>query len=198
MSRIKICFAGIALLSFVLAFFIPQSSAQSSSDNNEFEFVGRIMKLPSTTGFVGDWTVGLRTVHVTSATQIDQEDGAVAVGALVEVEGTLRSDGSVDANEIEVEQAASPCLEFTGTIQNLPNTAGFIGDWTVSGQVVHVTSATVIDTEEGIIAVGKLVKVQGCRRSDGSIDASRIEIEDEEEAHLDCLEFSGVIEALPA
>jgi hypothetical protein len=153
------------------------------------------MSLPNTTGFVGDWTVGSRKVHVTTATRIDQEDGAVAVGALVEVKGTLRADGSVDATRIEVEQAAAQCFEFRGIIQSLPNTAGFIGDWMVGGTIVHVTSATRINTEEGAVAVGKLVEIEGCRRVDGTIDAGRIEVEEAERP--DCLEFEGVIESLP-
>jgi len=68
------------------------------------------MNLPNTAGFIGDWTVGSRTVHVMSTTAIDQEDGKLEVGALVEVKGTLRSDGSVDARRIEVEQGAVRCL----------------------------------------------------------------------------------------
>jgi len=154
------------------------------------------MSLPSTPGFVGDWVVGSRTVHVASTTRIDQEDGLVAVGALVEIRSTLRSDGSVDATGIEVEQPAAQCFEFTAVIQALPGTAGFIGDWTVGGLIVHVTPSTKIDTEEGAVAVGKLVEVEGCRRTDGSIDASKIEVKENE--HLDCIEFDGVIESLPA
>jgi len=154
------------------------------------------MSLPSTPGFVGDWVVGSRTVHVASTTRIDQEDGVVAVGALVEIRSTLRSDGSVDATGIEVEQPAAQCFEFTAVIQALPGTAGFIGDWTVGGLIVHVTPSTTIDTEEGAVAAGKLVEVEGCRRTDGSIDASKIEVKENE--HLDCIEFDGVIESLPA
>jgi len=154
------------------------------------------MSLPSTPGFVGDWVVGSRTVHVASTTRIDQEDGVVAVGALVEIRSTLRSDGSVDATGIEVEQPAAQCFEFTAVIQALPGTAGFIGDWTVGGLIVHVTPSTKIDTEEGAVAVGKLVEVEGCRRTDGSIDASKIDVKENE--HLDCIEFDGVIESLPA
>jgi len=166
--------------------------------SNQFEFVGHISSLPGTPGFVGDWVVGTRTVHVTSATIIDQEDGAAAVGAIVEVKGTLRGDGSVDATRIEVEQGATPCLEFEGTIQGLPNTPGFIGDWIVGGRTIHVTSATKIDTEDGIIAVGSEVEIEGCQRNDGSIDAQEIQVqENENEDRPNCLEFDGVIEMLP-
>ncbi len=195
MSHLRVCLVSLAVLC-LLGGLTFGTASQSGTSSNGFEFVSRIMSLPNTSGFVGDWVVGSRTVHVTSATSLDQEDGAVAVGALVEVKGTLRSDGSVDATRIEVEQRAAQCFEFSAIIQALPNTAGFIGDWTVGGRIVHVTSATEINTEDGAIAVGKLVQVDGCARSDGSIDASKIEVEGNE--HLDCIEFDGVIESLPA
>src|SRR5258708_25545598 len=195
MSHLKVCVVSLAVLC-LLGSLTFHTASQSGTSSNGFEFVGRIMSLPNTSGFVGDWVVGSRTVHVTSATSMDEEDGAVAVGALVEVEGTLRSDGSVDATRIEVEQRAAQCFEFSAIIQALPNTAGFIGDWTVGGRTVHVTSATNINTEDGAVAVGKLVQVDGCARADGSIDASKVEVEENE--HLDCIEFDGVIESLPA
>ena len=195
MSHLRIFLVGLAVLC-LLGGSTFRTASQSGTSSNEFEFVGRIMSLPNTLGFVGDWVVGSRTVHVASTTRIDQEDGVVAVGALVEIRSTLRSDGSVDATGIEVEQPAAQCFEFTAVIQALPGTAGFIGDWTVGGLIVHVTPSTKIDTEEGAVAVGKLVEVEGCRRTDGSIDASKIEVKENE--HLDCIEFDGVIESLPA
>src|SRR5215831_14850598 len=194
MGSLRIFLFALTLLCF-LGTWTLHTQSQSETSSTEFEFVDRIVSLPGTSGFIGDWMVGSRAVHVTSATRIDQEDGTVAVGALVEVKGTLRSDGSVDATRIEVEQPATNCFEFTGVIQALPNTAGFIGDWTIGGRIVHVTSSTQINTEDGAVAVGKLVEVEGCRRTDGSIDAAKIEVEENE--RLDCIEFEGVIEHLP-
>ena len=196
MNRLRIFLVSLGLLCFLGSSINFKTGAQSNESANQFEFVGRVMNLPNTAGFIGDWTVGSRTVHVMSTTAIDQEDGKLEVGALVEVKGTLRSDGSVDATRIEVEQGAVRCFEFPGVIQSLPNTAGFIGDWTVGGSIVHVTSTTLINTEEGAVAVGKQVQVEGCRRADGSIDASRIEVEESDRPA--CLEFAGVIQNLPA
>ncbi len=195
MNRLGIFCLSLAVLCFLGTSINLKTGAQSSETANQIEFVGRVMNLPNTAGFIGDWTVGSRTVHVISTTAIDQEDGKVEVGALVEVKGTLRSDGSVDATRVEVEQGAAQCFEFDGVIQSLPNTAGFIGDWTIGGSIIHVTSATLIDTDDGAVAVGKHVEVEGCRRADGSIDASRIEVEEEDRPA--CLEFAGVIQALP-
>jgi len=163
---------------------------------DDFKFTGTVQSLPNTPGFIGDWMVGGKTVHVTAATRIEQEDGRVAVGAVVEVEGTPRADGSVDAAEIKVEEApeVEPEVEFTGTIQSLPNTPGFIGDWVVSGRTVHVTAATRIEREEGTVAVGATVEVQGTRRADGSVDATEIKVEEAEKAEVN---FKGTIMSLP-
>src|SRR5262245_51667783 len=64
-------------------------------DDDDFEFRGVIQALPNTPGFIGDWMVSGRTVHVSAATEIEHENGQVVVGATVEVEGALQTDGSV-------------------------------------------------------------------------------------------------------
>src|SRR5574341_2239319 len=69
-------------------------------DDGDFEFRGVIESLPSTAGFIGDWMVSGRKVTVTAATEIEKEDGQVVVGATVEVEGIVQTDGSVIAQEI--------------------------------------------------------------------------------------------------
>ena len=142
------------------------------------QFKGTIESFPA--GFVGDWRVGGRTIHVSSSTRIETNDGPVAVGAFVEIEGTMRADGSMDATKIEVKSnpaGGDGRDELKGTIQSLPNTRGFIGDWLVSGRTVHVTSATIINTEHGAVAVGATVEVNGTQQPDGSINATRIEVQ---------------------
>jgi hypothetical protein len=47
-----------------------------------------IQSFPS--GLIGNWLIGGRIVHVTTATRVEFEDGPVAVGAVAEVEGFLR------------------------------------------------------------------------------------------------------------
>jgi hypothetical protein len=122
------------------------------------------------------------------------EHGLVAVGALVEVEGRLRADGSVDASEIEVE--GQQRAEFEGIIQALP-AGGLLGDWIVSGRTVHVTGSTRIKTRGGLIpAVGMLVKVKGFPRPDSSIDATEIELERSSHGSSKT-KFQGMVQALP-
>lgn len=68
-----------------------------------------------------------RTVHVSQSTVVNQEHGAVAVGAYVEVQGNSRSDGSVDAVRIEVKRgmagsaSSNDSVSFYGTVGNLPS-----------------------------------------------------------------------------
>jgi hypothetical protein len=172
-------------------------------DREEFEFSGVIQSLPPS-GLIGDWVVGGRTVHVTSSTRIEMEDGLIAVGAFVEVEGRLLVDGSVDAREIETEEQEEDDdddddeFEFRGVIQSLPP-SGLIGDWVVGGRTVHVTSSTRIEMEDGLIAVGALVEVKGRLLVDGSVDARKIETEeqDDDDDDDDEFKFRGVIQSLP-
>jgi hypothetical protein len=165
-------------------------------DRGDFEFRGFVESLPSG-GLIGDWMVSGRTVHVTAATHIEQEKGPIAVNAFVEVKGTLRTDGTVDATKIEVEAApgAAEKIRFEGIIQGLPP-GGLLGDWTVSGRAVHVTAATRIQQEKGPVALGATIEVEGFLRTDGSVDATKIEVEAAPSAAVE-IEFHGIIEKLP-
>ncbi|MDX2032244.1 MAG: DUF5666 domain-containing protein [Blastocatellia bacterium] len=167
------------------------------------KFVGKIVTLPGTTNFIGDWKIGERTVHVTAATKIEARDGQVAVGALVEVEGTLRSDGSVDASEIEVKHNSNDTANYIrlfGTISALPATANLVGDWTVGGRTIHVFERTRIRTEHGRPVVGAYVEVEGNQRADNTIDAYNIEVERDAGAPagtIGFINFYGQIKGLP-
>ncbi|HKA23104.1 MAG TPA: DUF5666 domain-containing protein [Blastocatellia bacterium] len=194
-----------ALIGFILTFSVGSTALASDHDEDDFKITGVIESLPNTAGFIGDWRVSGRTIHVTSATRIEQEDGRVAVGVTVKVEGTLRSDNSVDAIEIEVKERAEGDDDdddgqptFKGTIEILPNAPGFIGDWRVGGRTIHVTAATKIETEFGPVAVGAFVEIKGTVRPDGSIDATKIETKSNVAGGDGRDEFKGMIESLPA
>ncbi len=75
---------------------------QAFAADQEHEFTGYVEAMPAD-GPLGDWKIGGRTVRVTDFTQIDEKDAPVALGARVEVEGTLLADGTVSATEIEGE-----------------------------------------------------------------------------------------------
>lgn len=174
----------------------------ASGGSDDESFYGTIQSLPAS-GFVGDWAVGGKTIHVTAATVIDQERGAAAVGAYVEVKGTTRGDGSIDASKIEVKTGApgggggTGSVQFNGVIESRP--AGSTGDWVIGGRTVHVASSTVVDEEHGPAKPGALVEVHGTGRSDGSVDATRIEVQSGTGGGVGGeSSFLGFVEARPA
>lgn len=199
-NLLKVAALGALILGFSLG------STALASGENETRFTGIIESLPNTAGFIGDWRVEGRTVHVTSATAIEREDGQVVVGASVKVEGRTRSDNSVDATEIEVKTGSgsgdgggddSGQPQFKGTIQSLPATGGFIGDWRVGGRTIHVSPATRIEAEYGPVAVGAFVEIKGAVQSDGSMDATKIEVKSNVRGDDGRDELKGAIESLP-
>jgi hypothetical protein len=133
-----------ALLTLMGA-LIPASSAFASA-KEDFNFYGTIQNLPNAPGWTGDWVVSGRTVHVTGATQIDQEHGAVALGGTAKVEGYQLPDEWVNAYSIEVRSSGGGGGgkegELYGPIQQLPKTPGYVGNWMVNGHTVHVSAAT--------------------------------------------------------
>lgn len=173
------------------------SLAQVEDDRAEGRLKGVIESLPSS-GLVGDWTAGGRTVHVSAATRIEQEEGQVAVGAFIEAKGAFRSDGSFDATKIEVKSRAEGEMHFKGTIESLPSTPGFTGDWRVGGRTVRVTSQTRIETEVGPVAVGAFVEVEGAMQMDSLFVASKIEVKSNIAGGDGRDELKGTIESLPS
>jgi len=74
----------------------------AEDSRGEIELEGVVQQLPSS-GLIGIWRVSERKVVVTETTVIKEDDGLVRVGAEVEVEGSLESDGSIKARTIETE-----------------------------------------------------------------------------------------------
>ena len=169
----------------------------------EVHFSGAIDSLPAGT-LLGVWKVAGRSVTVVSTTHLEQEHGGFAVGATVEVEGSSDASGAVTAFSIELRGggAATPVppvasTEIHGTIDALP-AGGLIGDWTVTGRKVTVTTATSLEAEHGTFAVGDPVEVKGTVQADGSLLATRIEAEDGNGGNAPALRFSGAVDALPS
>lgn len=137
------------------------------------EFKGIIATLPGSSDLTGDWVVSGRTVLVASTTMIDQSRGAVAVGAVVDVEGTLEPDGSVDATRIEVLEppGGKVFVAFIGPIVSLPASSDLTGDWVVGAVTVHVSSTTRLEPGHGAFAVGTSVLVNGLLNADGTVSA---------------------------
>ena len=192
--------AFVMLLVASAAVSVWRSSSVFASDDGEYEFYGTVSALPATSGFVGNWTVAGKTVRVTSATQVKQEYGAPAVGAYVKVKGTLQSDGSVNASEIETKSGGSGgggSTKYLGVIKALPNAAGLVGNWTVGGKTIRVTATTYLKQDNGPFVVGVHVEVEGAAQADGSINASKVETDDSSGSNS-ANEFKGTVESLPS
>jgi hypothetical protein len=159
---------------------ITASSIEATEDaeDDEFggmDFEGFVEVLPASTDFVGDWVVSGTTVHVTTDTELDQEAGAIAVGAAVEIEGLSEADGSITATQIEVKDAEDideDSTTLTGTATAIAG-ADRLGTWTVSSHDVRVRPATTI-VRERLLSRGANVRVFGTMRADGTIRASKV------------------------
>lgn len=84
----------------ILLFDTGQTSAATT-----LKLTGVIEQLPAT-GLIGTWKVAGRSFAVRSSTEINQEKGRVALGALVSVEGEGTYNGLPLAKKVVVQQAA--------------------------------------------------------------------------------------------
>ena len=149
--------------------------ANGVGGRSQVEFIGIVESLPGTQGQLVVWTVSGRKVSVTADTRINWEEGPVAVGSKVGIRGSLQSDGSINAVKIKVKDHSGQ-FEFKGAIESLPAAANLIGDWSVSGLTIHVFASTQIERKYGMVMVGSFVEVHGLRQSDGSINATEVEV----------------------
>jgi hypothetical protein len=76
-------------------------TGRAFADENEREFAGLVEARPATG--VGVWRIAGQNVVVTVETEIDDDGQTIGPGTWVEVEGTAQPDGSILANEIEVD-----------------------------------------------------------------------------------------------
>ena len=165
---------GAVVVIAMLTALVPVTAANASDGGDDDDQLhGIVESLPATTGFIGDWLVSGTTVHVTSTTEIDAEDGVIAVGASVEVEGTVGADGSITATQIDVENDAEDDefgeVDLHGTVETLPATVGFIGDWKVCGH--HGPC----DLRHGDRDRGRFARRRGVRRGGGPGRGGRLD-----------------------
>jgi uncharacterized protein DUF5666 len=79
-------------------------SAFAADEPQEIKLEGVIEQLPPAGQLFGIWMVSRRAVLVTDATEIEEEDGPVRVGAKVDVKGVVQPDGSIMATNIETDE----------------------------------------------------------------------------------------------
>jgi hypothetical protein len=65
-------------------------------------------------------------------------------------------------------------LEFRGVVESLP-ASGLVGDWRVSGRIIHASAGTRIRQQHWALSRGALVQILGWLQPDGSINAASID-----------------------
>ena len=100
--------------------------------------------------------------------------GQLMVGAVVQVSGFQRSDGSVLATKITVETKLARVVRFHARIVSLPDDSNWLGKWQVGNYSVMVKETTTIDTNGSKPQVGMLAQVTAIRQPDASLLAVHI------------------------
>ena len=133
---------------------------------------------------IGDatWVISGRAVGLTSETV--SADG-IEVGDLVEVEGRLAPNGTLQAASISPADEAGLAFSFIGVIESIAE-----GEWIISGQAVAVGPES--EVEEGL-AAGEVAAVSGQILEDGTWAANSIARVEAAEARF---EFRGVVERM--
>jgi hypothetical protein len=142
-------------------------------------------------------TVGASTVHTSAATVVRlggnaSDLSALVVGQTLEIEGTRRTDGSIDATSIHIEDAAEVEASVTGVLTSRTGTAPVL-TLVVGGMTVRTNAGTELKAGGGgsgessdssnttidfsALVVGVTLEVEGVRLPDGSIAATRIQLE---------------------
>jgi Domain of unknown function (DUF5666) len=178
--------AAVVVLWLVALLFTGLAAAKDGMDDlSATEISGVVQSMPAD-GLIGQWKIAGKAVTTDATTHIDQEDGEVGVGAMVEAKGTVQADGSLKAASLEVKIGVggpspppgggddSEDGEFTGPIVALPDVT-LIGSWTVGSKTVIVVSTTALEQEHGAFVVGAIVEVDGLPDANGAIVASKIE-----------------------
>jgi uncharacterized protein (TIGR03437 family) len=159
---------------------LSEGCAASPGPPELTQILGVIDTLPPGTDF-GQWEVGGTQVTVSAATELNADSGEFQTGACVRVEGRQLPNGSVLAREVTT-HPATDCgddgniVEFAGIVTAKPDD-GQIGDWTISTQQIAVSEDTELDTTDGPLRLGACVEVSGIAQEDGSIAASRVDVE---------------------
>lgn len=162
---------------------------------SDISFLGSIMVLPAG-GLIGNWTVGVLIVSVTSDTRIESENTSPAVGGCVEVKGNFAANNTVAASRIETKpagfcQQGNGAYRFEGSVEASP-VSGVAGAWKIGGRDVLADTTTVLDVSKGAVALGSCVAVSGALQPDNSVRATRIEVLSTSGA---CIFSGGIVSA---
>jgi len=115
------------------------------------------------------FTVSGITVTTSASTDFSGGCAAILNGATVSVTGPRQTDGSIAATRVEVAEA-----EVTGAMSAVQGTCPVL-TFSVAGTSVSASAATILDGLScAQLTNGTVVRVDGYRQADGSIQASSI------------------------
>ena len=145
------------------------------------EVEGIISGLTATTGCpVLTFVVGTTTVTTSAATDFDDVlCSELANGAIVEVSGTRQADGSIVATKVELEgDDDEDDAKVEGLVSGLPSGTCPALTFTVgTKQVTTSASTTFADVTCATLANGMSVEVEGALQLNGSIAATKVELD---------------------
>jgi len=172
---------------------IAAPPAPASGGGGEVEFIG---KIDGMSGILPTLVLTVSTHLVRTDAQTDIS-GTLAVGVMVEVKGSVQSDGSILASRIRVENGPENEgeVEFRGPIQSLPGNPDLLGNWVVGDFTVTVDVSTTIIPTRTAAVVGAIAEVKAARQLDGTLLARQIHVEDAAEFENEA-EFKGVVSNL--
>jgi hypothetical protein len=183
MRQIKlVTIPSLVILALMLAGISP-GTIRAANDPVKIEFTGTVKQIGEPAGSLGvEVDSGNGTLAYTVYPPADF-DWEVEVGDMVEVEGTLIDNSTVQATKLEVEEEEPIEVEFTGTVKEIDEEGGTItvevetDDGTTTQYTVRVPE----DFDWEGIESGVTVEVEGLLQDDGSVIATRIVVEDEDD-----------------
>jgi hypothetical protein len=127
-----------------------------------------------------------KTVRADASTSFKPACLALAAGAEVEVEGMLQADGVLAATSVKVEEdaVAGTVSALTGGTCDAKNLAFTVTPKNGPVRTVKTSAATKFDESCSKVVAGATVEVEGILQADGSILASKIEIEDKDKPKI--------------
>jgi len=163
------------------------SGLTGTASSFTFTVNGTTVKGDSTTKFEGSGS------NVSDSNHAPASFADLKNGVEVEVHGTRNTDNSIQASQIEVENENEDNeVELRGTVSGLTGTASSF-TFTVNGTTVKGNSSTRFESGDDDVADnrstsasfadlknGQEVKVEGTRNTDNSVQAGKIEIENED------------------
>jgi len=161
-----------------VARLIKRSNEDNGADDQSHSTLyGYVEQMPPS-GFVGEWIVGGTRFLSTGATNFNETDGLLGLGAFVKMEYTA-STGRNILHEIEV--AVPPGAGDDTNIGVLEDNGGALQaaaahatTWVIDGVNYTVTPATDLNEIQGALTTGQTVLVNSYAAPDGSQVATQI------------------------